>query len=38
VGKHKNRIYMIDSGYSEVNSEEADQLLNEIISSVKAIH
>ncbi len=38
VGKHKNRIYMIDSGYSEVNSEEADNLLNAIINSVKAIH
>lgn len=38
VGKHKNRIYMIDSGYSEVNSEEADQILNEIINSIKAIH
>ncbi|MBL7995786.1 hypothetical protein JNM05_10485 [bacterium] len=38
VGKHKDRIYMIDSGYSEVNSEEADNLLNEIINSVKAIH
>jgi hypothetical protein len=38
VGKHKGRIYMIDSGYSEVNSEEADLLLNEIINSVKAIH
>lgn len=37
VGKNKNRIYMIDSGYSEVNSEEDDNLLNEIINSVKAI-
>lgn len=38
VGKHKNRIYMIDSGYSEVNSDEADNLLNDIINSIKAIH
>jgi len=38
VGKHKDLIYMIDSGYSEVNSEDADNLLNDIINSVKAIH
>ena len=38
VGKHKDRIYLIDSGYSEVNSDVADNLLNDIIGSIKAIH
>lgn len=37
VGRHKKFIYMIDSGYSEVNSDEADRLLNAIIESIKAI-
>jgi hypothetical protein len=37
VGNHKRFIYMIDSGYSQVNSDEADRLLNDIIESVKAI-
>jgi hypothetical protein len=38
VGSYKKFIYMIDSGYTEVNSDEADRLLNEIIGSIKAVN
>ena len=37
VGSHRKFIYMIDSGYSQVNSDEADQVLNTIIESIRSV-
>ncbi|MCB0834839.1 MAG: hypothetical protein KDC45_15325 [Bacteroidetes bacterium] len=36
VGIYEDRIFMVDSGYSDVNNDEDDQLLNSILESLKA--
>ncbi len=35
VGVYKDRVYMVDSGYSRVNSDEDERLLTDIIESIK---
>ena len=37
VGNHKNFIYMIDSGYSTIDSKEAQETLDKIIASLRSV-
>ncbi len=38
VGKKKNWMYMIDSGFNNVNSDQDEELLNQIISTIKPVN
>ncbi len=35
VGNYKNHVYLIDSGYNDLNNEQAIGILNRIIESIK---
>ena len=38
VGLHKNRVYMVDSGFNDVNSDDDEAILSTIIHSIKVLN
>lgn len=38
VGLYKNRVYMVDSGFNNVNSDEDEALLSTIINSIRVLN
>ncbi|NUM81753.1 hypothetical protein HUU42_13220 [bacterium] len=37
VGNHKERVYLVDSGFNNVENKEAEKILQTIIESIRAI-